>query len=139
MRMIGAEYWELPQIGSYGDSTPSIVHVIKPTYQKHLRFYWVVSGLQRPSVVNLTEARQKYGSNLEGFYDANRYDELDEIIEKIGSIWCGKYLQECEEMWCQKYLEHCHERDRIRNFGIALSEWRMYQWRTGFDFSEVNR
>jgi hypothetical protein len=135
MRMIGADFWELPQSKLNGRP---LEYSVKSKYHNEMGVYWDVFDLDEPYIVNLTEARQTYGPGLKGYNNVRDYEDRRTIVKQLGGIWCGEYLERCTLLWCKQYPEHCHEKDRLRDFDLVHNEWGMYNWR-GSIFKYIHR
>jgi hypothetical protein len=138
MRMIGADFWELPDNISESNNSP-IEYAMKPKYRNQLGFYWNVFEKDEPYFFNLTEAQRLYGPGLRGYNNVRSYDNRGAVVRSLGGIWCGQHLEQCNTMWCSQYPEHCYEKDKIDDFLLVHSEWTgSYGWR-GAIFWDVKR
>jgi hypothetical protein len=138
MRMIGADFWELPDNISELNNSP-IEYAMEPKYRNQLGFHWDVFSMGSPYFFNLTEARQLYGPGLGGYNNVRTYDSRGAVARSLGGIFCWKHIEQCVTMWCSQYPEHCHEKDRIYDFNDVYNEWTgKYGWR-GAIFFNVKR
>jgi hypothetical protein len=135
MRMIGADFWELPQ--TIAELNGNLIKsTIKPKYSNHLGFYWDLGYKNEPYSVNLTEAQQTYGPGLKGYNNVRSWNDRFFVVEELGGFWCGNHVERCDSMWCSQYPEHCAEKDRLHNFNSVHNDWVMYGWR-GAIFSSI--
>jgi hypothetical protein len=117
MRMIGADFWDMPADMNNIDLAHIGEHV-RPQILSQLTFAWPDLSedyyvTQGTWLVNLSVARVKYGVGIKGWNNVNSMDERCRVAEEIGALWCPDNEDLCLGMWCEQYPNHCDEAERV--------------------------
>jgi hypothetical protein len=117
MRMIGAEYWDVPA-DMNNTGLAYVVEHVKPQISSQLAFAWPDLGedfyvTQGAWMINLTVARTEYGPGMKGWNNVHSMEERCRVAKEIGALWCPIHEELCQGMWCAQYPDHCHEAERV--------------------------
>jgi hypothetical protein len=106
MRMIGAEFWQLPPPESLNLRCSPLEKCVRPYIRGDLAFAWPPGG--GACVVNFTTATTRWGLGLKGYFNAESMNHRCDISKTLGGFWCQE-PEVCEAMWCTQYPDNCNE------------------------------